>query len=360
MKKEEKMELTDLFRSRLSGAEMPVRPGEWERLQADLPLAAVPSEGHTLRLHRRPWPRVAAAASVLLLLGVAWAAFWWLTPRVEMELPAVAVATSAPTATIRHDGVEREEFITRPAAAQPAGRSSRPAASGLKPASLGADEAERGVVSVRLSITVSQLVGENPWERRTTLPSRYVLTADDVWQVADRSAPAAASTDEASPRRSSRWALKGGLGTSLPKGSDRMPLHLRVSGERALTDRLSLEAGLQYSCLPRRGSAALHTLALPVKLHLRLTPEADTELYASLGGAVEKCFAGADDHSFSAEPLQLSAIAGIGVRHRLSDRLALFAEPELTHHFGTRSTTRSLYKERPTNLSLLCGVRMNY
>lgn len=359
--KKENIELTDLFRSRLEGAEMPPRAGAWEELLADLPADPSAAGGRALRLHRWPGQRVAAAAAVLLLLGGAWAAFWWLTPPAEVEAPEVAVATTVTPATIRHDGVEREEFSTRTASVKPVGRSSHPLASGLKPASLGADEEEeRGVVSVRLSITVSQLVGENPWGHRTTLPSRYVLTADDVWQVADRCAPAATPVGPAPAKQASRWALKAGIGTSLPKGASRMPLRLRLTAERALTDRLSLEAGLQYSCLPERGRSALHTLALPVKLHLRLTPEADTELYASLGGAVEKLIAGADDNSFQAEPLQLAVLAGVGVRHRLNDRLALFAEPELTHHFGTRSATRSLYKERPTNLNLLCGVRMNY
>ena len=95
-------------------------------------------------------------------------------------------------------------------------------------------------------------------------------------------------------------------------------------------------------------------------MQMRLTPEAPAELYASVGGAIEKCIAGAPDNSFQAESLQLSASAGIGIRYRLNDRLALYAEPELTHRFSTRSTTRTLATERPTNLSLMCGVRLNY
>ena len=57
---------------------------------------------------------------------------------------------------------------------------------------------------------------------------------------------------------------------------------------------------------------------------------------------------------------ELSVAAGVGVRYRLNDRFALFAEPSVSHHFGTDSETGTLRTERPTNLNLLCGVRMTY
>lgn len=44
----------------------------------------------------------------------------------------------------------------------------------------------------------------------------------------------------------------------------------------------------------------------------------------------------------------------------MNDRFALFAEPSVSHHFDTDSQTRTLRTERPTNLNLLCGVRMTY
>ena len=84
------------------------------------------------------------------------------------------------------------------------------------------------------------------------------------------------------------------------------------------------------------------------------------DFYATAGGAVEKCVAGAADNSFSVEPVQLSVATGLGVRYKLTDRIAFFAEPTVSHHFDTDSSTRSLRTERPTNLNLLCGVRMVY
>ena len=83
-------------------------------------------------------------------------------------------------------------------------------------------------------------------------------------------------------------------------------------------------------------------------------------MYAVVGGAAEKCIAGAPDNGFKAEPVQLSVAAGVGVRYKLSDRFALFAEPLVSHHFDTESETKTLRTERATNLNLLCGVRMTY
>ncbi|MDE5711356.1 MAG: porin family protein, partial [Bacteroides sp.] len=62
----EKDEITDLFRNRLSGAEMPVRDDFWETLQHDLCLEET---GHRKWLLSPKYYRVAAAASVAFVLG---------------------------------------------------------------------------------------------------------------------------------------------------------------------------------------------------------------------------------------------------------------------------------------------------
>lgn len=363
MRNNEKDGLSDLFRSRLGDAELPVREGGWESLQADLAQVADTPSVALLPLWRR-WPlrRIAAAASVLLLLGGASAAFWWLTPQMEVEDPLPTYLSVQTPATIHHDGVQREEFATNSATVYPVQRNIVPLSSGAQAALYEAEEEERGVVSVRLSITVSQLTGAGSWNARSRqpMPSRYVLSARDVWEVADRCATPPSRQSAEAPSHASRWAWKVGIGSSLPQGEHHMPLQARISVERSLSDRWAIEAGLQYNRFSQQGAAAIHSLSLPVKMQMRLTPEAPAELYASVGGAIEKCIAGAPDNSFQAEPLQLSASAGIGIRYRLNDRLALYAEPELTHRFSTRSTTRTLATERPTNLSLMCGVRLNY
>ena len=155
-----------------------------------------------------------------------------------------------------------------------------------------------------------------------------------------------------------KWAFKAGIGTSLPKGDFGMPFTAGVSAERRLSKHFSLEAGLQYNRLD--GDHTIHTLAVPVKLNAILASNSRVDFYATLGGAAEKCISGARDNGFEAEPVQLSVAAGLGVRYKLNDRIALFAEPTVSHHFDTDSQTKTLRTERPTNLNLLCGVRMTY
>lgn len=44
----------------------------------------------------------------------------------------------------------------------------------------------------------------------------------------------------------------------------------------------------------------------------------------------------------------------------LVERPISLVEPTVSHHFDTDSQTKTLRTERPTNLNLLCGVRMTY
>lgn len=158
--------------------------------------------------------------------------------------------------------------------------------------------------------------------------------------------------------QSSLWALKAGIGTSLASAGFPMPLTAGVSVERRLNRRLSLEAGLQYNRL--EADEAFHTVAVPLRLNVLLASAPKVDFYAMAGGAVEKCIAGPDDTSLGAEPVQLSVLAGVGVRYRMNERFALFAEPTVSHHFNTDSPSETLRTERPVNLNLLCGLRMSF
>ena len=74
----------------------------------------------------------------------------------------------------------------------------------------------------------------------------------------------------------------------------------------------------------------------------------------------DKCIAGAPDNSFKEEPIQLAVTAGIGINYKINDRLAVFAEPGVSHHFKTDSKLATVRTKRPTNFNLLCGLRMTY
>lgn len=360
-------EITGLFRSRLAGAEMTVRENFWEKLQNDLPQTA--AAGGKKAFLSPKFYRVAAAASVVFVLGAASAAFWYFSPKEEIQEAFTQVAAMTPEGSLNGDVVQ-ENFPsihqTSPTAQKPGIKQPVKGA----PAGVLAD-AEDESVSVHVSITITQRVyGNNQQPGNGYFGTRNTNQKDsyqsDVNGASSNSeTESAISSNEASSlakaesaSKSRNWAIKAAMGTSLPKGDFNMPFTAGISAERRLNKHFSLEAGLQYNCLA--GGCTLHTLGVPVKLNAMLASTPKVDFYATVGGAAEKCIAGAPDNSFGAEPIQLSVAAGLGVRYKMNDRFALFAEPSVSHHFDTDSKTRTLRTERPANLNLLCGVRMTY
>ncbi len=361
-------EITGLFRSRLAGAEMTVREDFWEKLQSDLP-SATATGGKKVFLTPRFY-RVAAAASVIFVLGAASAAFWYFSPKEEIQEAFTQVAAMTPDGSLNGDVVQ-ESFPsihqTNPTAQKPG---IKQPANGA-PAGMLAD-AEDESVSVHVSIRITQRIYGNNQQpgngfygvRNSGQNNNYQSATGDTNSSTDiiSTAPTNDESSKAvtaqSASKSRKWAIKAALGTSLPKGDFNMPFTAGITAERHLNKHLSLEAGLQCNCLP--GDRTLHTLGVPVKLNAMLASTSKVDFYATVGGAAEKCIAGALDNGFGAEPVQLSVVAGLGVRYKMNDRFALFAEPSVSHHFDTDSNTRTLRTERPTNLNLLCGVRMTY
>ena len=364
-------EITGLFRSRLAGAEMTVREGFWEKLQEDV---ASPAASRKKAAFLSPkYYRIAAAASVIFVLGGVSAAFWFFSPKEEIQEAFTKVATLTPEGSLNGDAVQ-EKFPsihdTNPTVQKPGHKHPGQSSSTVALASSGEEDES---VSVTVSITIRQRIYGNHQQggngmygqnASTQNGNGYHVTTDPVNTTpgtdsnahSKRTDAALASTNVAGKKQN--WAFKAGIGTSLPKGDFGMPFTANFSAERRLNKHFSLEAGLQYNRLD--GDHALHTLAVPVKLNAMLASNSKVDFYATLGGAAEKCIAGAEDNGFGAEPIQLSIAAGLGVRYKLNDRIALFAEPTVSHHFDTDSQTKTLRTERPTNLNLLCGVRMTY
>lgn len=360
----EKDEITGLFRNRLTGAEMTVRDDFWEKLQGDVASSAVSRKKAAFLSPK--YYRVAAAASVLFVLGAASAAFWYFSPKEEIKEAFTQVAALTPEGSLNGDVVQ-ESFPSihqaTPAAQKPG---IKQPANGILAGMATQSEDENESVSVRLSITIRQRVqtgggyfnnntvshNGNPYQNTTTQGN----SDSDIF-------PSVSAEEEPEDallkyQKSRKWALKAALGTSLPKGDYNMPLTAGVTVERSLNNWLALETGVQYNRL--HADRTLHTLGIPVKLNMTLASISKVDLYATIGGTAEKCIAGARDNGFDAEPVQLSVAAGIGVRYKLNDRFALFAEPSVSHHFDTDSDTRTLRTERPVNLNLLCGLRMTY
>lgn len=351
--KRENDEITDLFRSRLGNAEMTVREGFWEELNRDVTAASQ-------QKRRMLFFRVAAAASVLLVLGASSAAFWFLSPKEEMEEAFTQIAVSG---VGRLDG-DRVDQSFAPTHAQPVMRKPAPG----KPALMAHQEEEEDdsvSVTVSLSFSFSATTTNNGYAREAT------GRRENLWNASSESSNDINSTvtDEpsalaaVSPKTEKRhtWALKAAAGTALPaaNGKYKMPVTAGLTVEKRLGKYWGIETGLVYSNLRSVGHG-LHYLGIPVKVNMHLAESKKFDLYASIGGVADKCMAGAPDNSFKNEPVQLAVIAGVGLNYKINDRVALFAEPGVSHHFDTDSKLETVRTKRPTNFNLICGLRMTY
>ncbi len=356
--KKETDELTELFRHRLTDMEMPVNNGLWDTLNRDIAAAQLRK-----RLLLR---RIASSAAVLLLLLATSATIWVLSPNEEIG------QAFAPFAAVDGDFFTNSEMAApvMQALAQETDGQGTPASIkqnlGLP---LFGDDATEGdeYADVQISVTFSlreTTYFSNRYSSRFNKYSfwRAVLNSDLPYAQPDDDSSNLLATESAeqSSNRTSKWAMKVGAGISLPDNAfDGVPFTVGATVERRFNRYLGLETGLSYSRVPAVDKA-LHYLAVPIKANGYLYTNKHVQLYASAGGAIGKCVAGAPDNSFRKEPVQLSVQAGVGANVRLSDKVDIFVEPSVSHHFSTNSQLASVRTSRPTNFNLLCGLRINY
>ncbi|MCR4764561.1 MAG: porin family protein [Bacteroidaceae bacterium] len=362
----EKDNFSTLFNA-LADAKMQVKDGFWENLEKDLtaiesaaqPVA--PQHIKSIPLYRR-W---VAAASVLLIVAVGSVAFWYVnsqgqeiqeaftelsakidTPLVEeMAKSTINIYNedSHSLATAQHTNVNAPLSVTN---VQRSNLSVNPA---LSPVSLGTtaeEEDDDEMVPFEVTFQIIEQGYINGGK-----PSNGLQNASNGNLASEET-----TTTTVTEKKASGWALKPAIGTSLSKGQYNMPLTAGMTLERKLNKTLSVEAGLLYNYLPVHNDENQSSLSLPVKLNVELAEGKKVDVYATVGGVAEKLLG----KSFSEEPVQLAAMAGIGVRYKFNDHLAVYAEPTVSHYFETDGATKTLRTEQSVNVNLLCGVRMCY
>lgn len=364
----EKDDFSALF-SNLADAKMPVKEGFWEGLEKDLSAVMVPPEDvapakrTVLRPIYRKWM---AAASVLLVLALGSVVFWYLNSQ-EQEIQQAFSEVSAGLETSPMSNLpksdtpiiynsDKHQLVTNGYVNGKSASTNHQHSiiNGLTPVSLGATETtETDDDDEMVPVEVTFQIIEHGYINAGKPFNGLVNTSNG--DLAEAESEATALTDDLMSK-SSKWALKPAFGTAIPKGDYRMPLTVGMMVERKLNKTLALEAGLLYNYLPVHNDESQSSLSLPVKLDVNLAEGKKVDVYASVGGMVEKLLG----KSFSEEPVQLAATAGIGLRYKLSDNLAVYAEPSVSHYFDCDGTTRTLRTEQAVNVNLLCGVRMSY
>lgn len=162
-----------------------------------------------------------------------------------------------------------------------------------------------------------------------------------------------------------------------------MPVTIGFSLDWNLDKNWTLETGLNYTLLSsdiRSGSKSyveetqkLHYVGIPLKIRRSIWQNRWFSVYASVGGAVEKCVSGrlesvtvtnggnrtSERTSLEVNPLQWSVAAAAGAQVNFTSRLGLYLEPGVAYYFDDHSGVETIRKEHPFNFNLQLGLRFH-
>ncbi len=158
--------------------------------------------------------------------------------------------------------------------------------------------------------------------------------------------------------------------------SHHQPIRLGLSLRYRLNDRWSLESGMTYTRLVSdivystnltsiSKEQTLHYIGIPLQVNYLLWNNRHFDLYASMGGMVEKMVSGRQTSTTSSEhlsirPLQWSLSGSLGAAYKLSHLFSIYAEPGLNYYFDNGSSIPTLYQEKPFNFSISLGLRFEF
>ena len=352
--KKENDELTDLFRSRLTEAELPVRETCWEKLEKDLPVA--------VRHRKLMIYRFSAAASVLLVLMAASAAFWYFSPKEEIANAFVQVErTAGANANLEDDAVKEDFPSIHPATVLSKSSGSNVLPSSPSSTNLSENASDSVSVTVSMSFSFSSSSSYTSRNRNKRQQQTAMVSEQAVSDISETQGVNNSNDKSFESTKKATTALK--IGASIAPVSAkglRAPIGASITLEKKLSKRFSVEAGINYSCEQSVNEGNLHYIGVPVKANLLIATNDKLDVYASIGGIADKCIGGAPSNGFGSEPIQLAMTAGLGVNYKLNDKFAVFAEPTLVRHFDADRQWETARSRKSTNLNLLCGVRMTY
>ena len=169
------------------------------------------------------------------------------------------------------------------------------------------------------------------------------------------------------------------------KESHHQTVKVGVSLRYNLSDRWNLQTGVTYTRLTSDFTEEKSTsnvvtnqkldyIGIPLTASYNIWQNKYINVYASVGGAVEKLINGAsttetknytDDKTTRSNndvrenrPVFSTSIAA-GIEYNVSDFLSIYAQPGLTCHFDNGSGIKSLYTDKPVNVELSIGARIN-
>ena len=170
--------------------------------------------------------------------------------------------------------------------------------------------------------------------------------------------------------------------------SHKMPVKIGASIRYDFNKFLGIESGLTYSFLSSdlktgkegavsgwsKGVQSMHYLGIPLNLSFNIFSSRYFNAYVTAGGLMEKCvrgslktdeyldgkYHGSSSTALKQKGLQWSVNGAAGIQVNILPQLGLYMEPGVSHHFSNNSKVRTIYSDKPTDLSLSFGLRYTF
>lgn len=171
------------------------------------------------------------------------------------------------------------------------------------------------------------------------------------------------------------------------KYSHKLPVKFGVSFRYGFNERIGVESGLTYTLLNSTfttaagtsngnttGKQTLHYIGIPLNVTYNIIGTRLFNVYASVGGAVEKAVGGhfettghvggqhSETNRIALKPkeLQWSLNASAGAQVNVLNQLGLFVEPGISYRIPSGSHVRSIYTDKKLDFSVGFGIRFNF
>ena len=376
----------------MEDAQEPAPAGAWRAISSRLdaiagaPVAAVPRVWY--------WAGAALAAAAAIVLGVFFIGTSDNTPDPAMladNTPAV-IAEEAPVIAAEEPVIAGEE----PVIAGPTGNPAKaPVIAAEEPVIAGptGNPAEAPVIAEEAPVIAAE---EPVIAGPTGNPSAAEPAADPFAQMAYEDSRAARRpvnvsvllTGGASGNNASNAPMalaapgqyfQTGI-TETSQSSYGIPVIIGIGARLALTESISIGAGIDYSLLTRsfegRYTDGINTqtgdfnhtlqyLGIPVDLFVSLVQRKDIRFYSNVGAEIEKGISnkyrllGTDTIvGDKVQGVQWSVGGGLGIEFSLGSRVALFAEPTFKYYFNC-DQPKSIRTEKPFQMVLRAGLRFD-
>lgn len=404
MKKGDRDNIDDLFRSKLYDFEVETAPEDWDAIEKRLTRPSIPF----YRKYKYQWMAAAAVAALLVLsFGIPW-------NRQEEELVKIAQEVKQEAEKQMNDNewvaavTENQEAVAE--------EEEKPKQRSLRPRLLSVNARTNNVPAVKASSEVpveeevtddshednieEQIIEEvQPVQTRTVVEKEEKPTKAEPKPRKWGFGMGAGSLSAGNNSSVNAFALRSSAVTNeylslmnassfeqLPKTDvkHKMPLSFGLSASRYLTDRWSLQAGLSYSYLVSEWTTnktyraeseqRLHFLGVPVAVTYKIAEWNRFMFYTSAGGQVELNVAGkvCTDLYSPVEKLKsvtekermkepyFSVNARVGVSYPIIRFLSAYAEVGADYYFDNGSDVETIHSEKPFYVGLQLGFRFGF